>query len=290
MRRVGHGANIRAMVPKSLQTTHRSALLFCGLLALPSAAAAQSAEPRDALYISAPFVGLADGVFDGEVTFAELKRHGDLGLGAITGSDGELVLLDGRCHQVKGDGSVVALPDSQTTPYAIAAFFGLEWELELTEAVDLPALLLLLDSKLGAPGLPYAFRIEGTFPQVRTRSVAGQKPPYRRLIEVIKDQVTFDLENVSGTIVGFRVPGYLEGVNVPGYHMHFLTADRKAGGHLLAFRASRLRVAADSLTSVHVQLPRSPRFSTKDFPRLDRTEMDQILGRVPLSPQPRSQR
>ena len=88
------------MTTQTPRATRCSALFFCGLLALPSAAAAQTAETRDALYISAPFVGLADGVFDGEVTFAELKRHGDLGLGAITGSDGELVLLDGRCHQV----------------------------------------------------------------------------------------------------------------------------------------------------------------------------------------------
>ena len=278
------------MAKQAPRARHGSTLVLCVFLAFPSASAAQTAGTRDTLYVSAPFVGLADGVYDGEVTFAELKRHGDLGLGAVSASDGELVLLDGRCHQVKGDGSVVALPDSQTTPFAIAAFFEPEWELELTEVVDFPALQLLLDSRLGNPGLPHALRIDGTFARIRTRSVAGQKPPYRRLIEVVKDQVTFDLENVSGTIVGFRVPGYLEGVNVPGYHMHFLTADRKAGGHLLAFRASRLRVAADSLTSVHVQIPRSPRFSTKDFPRLDRTEMDQILGRVPLSPQPRSQR
>ncbi len=74
---------------------------------------------------------------------------------------------------------------------------------------------------------------------------------------------------------------------MPGYHMHFLTADRKAGGHVLAFRANRLRVAADTLRTVHVDLPRAPRFCTKDFPRLDRTEMDQILGRVPLGEAPR---
>jgi acetolactate decarboxylase len=282
------------MTTQAPRARHGSPLVLCLFLAFPSAPAAQTAGTRDTLYVSAPFVGLADGVYDGEVTFAELKRHGDLGLGAVSASDGELVLLDGRCHQVKADGSVVLLPDSLTTPWAIAAFFEREWQVEWTETVDLPALRVLLDSKLGTPGLPYAFRIDGTFAQVRTRSVAAQKPPYRRLIEVVKDQVTFDLENVSGTIVGFRIPAYLEGVNVPGYHMHFLTADRKAGGHLLAFRASRLSASADALTSVHVTLPRDPRFSKKDFPRLDRTEMDQILGRIPLGeaprpPQPRSQ-
>jgi acetolactate decarboxylase len=273
------------VTPETRRTTGRSALLLCGLLALPSATAAQTA--RDTLYVSAPFVALADGLFDGDVTFTELKRHGDLGLGAIAGSDGELVLLDGRCHQVKGDGSVVALPDSLTTPWAMATFFEPDWETELTEPVDMPALLRLLDSKITSPGLPHAFRVEGRFAQIRTRSVAGQKPPYRRLIDVIRDQVTFDLGDVSGTIVGFRIPGYLEGVNVPGYHMHFLTADRKAGGHVLAFRADRLRVAAAASTAVHVELPRDRRFSAKDSTGVDRKEMDQILGRIPLTEAPR---
>ncbi len=99
LRSFGHGANIPAVMPKSPRTT--STLLFCGLRALTSAAVAQAAETRGALHLSAPFVGLAEGLFDGEVPFAELKRHGDLGL---------------------GDGSVVALPDSQSTPFAIAAF------------------------------------------------------------------------------------------------------------------------------------------------------------------------
>jgi acetolactate decarboxylase len=34
-------------------------------------------------------------------------------------------------------------------------------------------------------------------------------------------------------MVGFRLPSYLENVNVTGYHFHFLTTDRQAGGHVL---------------------------------------------------------
>jgi acetolactate decarboxylase len=271
----------------------RSALLLSSLVVLPRAAAADPGPPagppqadRETFFLSAPFVALADGLYDGEVTFAELKRHGDLGLGAVAASDGELVLLDGRCHRVTHDGTVAAVPDSMTTPWAIATFFDPDWETEVTEPVDMAGLLRLLDSKIADPGLPHAFRVEGRFSQIRTRSVAGQKPPYRRLIDVIKDQVTFDLADVSGTIVGFRVPGYLEGVNVPGYHMHFLTADRKAGGHVLAFRAERLRAAADACTAVRVALPRDRRFSAKDSSGVDRKEMDQILGRVPLGEAP----
>jgi acetolactate decarboxylase len=270
----------------------RRALSICTLPAILSLLAVTAAAPaedaaRDTLYLAAPFVALADGLYDGEVTFAALKEHGDLGLGAIAGSDGELVLLDGRCHQVKGDGSVAILPDSLTTPWAMATFFDREWETEVSGPVDMAALLKALDAKVADPGLPHAFRIDGRFAQIRTRSVGGQKPPYRRLIEVIRDQVTFDLADAEGTIVGFRIPGYLEGLNVPGYHMHFLTADRRAGGHVLAFRADGLRAAADVCRAVHVELPRDRRFSAKDSKGVDRKEMDQILGRVPLGEAPR---
>jgi acetolactate decarboxylase len=262
----------------------RAALVSCLVFA---AAAAVAQGSRDTLYLAAPFVALADGLYDGEVTLAELKKHGNLGLGAIAGSDGELVLLDGRCHQVRGDGSVAVLPDSVTTPWAMATLFEPDWETDVAGPVDMPALLKILDAKVTEAGLPHAFRIDGRFAQIRTRSVAGQKPPYRRLIEVIRDQVTFDLAKVEGTIVGFRIPGYLEAVNVPGYHMHFLTADRRAGGHVLAFRADGLRARAHVCRSVHVDLPRDRRFSAKDSTGVDRKEMDQILGRIPLSEAPR---
>jgi acetolactate decarboxylase len=253
------------------------ALVFLG------ATGCRRAEPgRDALYVSAPFAGLAEGLFDGEVTFAELKQHGDVALGAIESSNGELVVVDGRCYQVKGDGSVAVLQDWQKTPFAIAKLFHPDRTLEVTEEVDYPRLRKLLDEKLGNPSLPYAFRIEGSFSHVKTRSVAGQKQPYRRLIEVIKDQVVFELQNVSGVMVGFRIPAYVEGINVPGYHLHFVTADRTAGGHVLAFRSAKLHVAADAASAIEVALPHNSKFAASDFSHMDKNEWDQILGRVPL--------
>ena len=44
----------------------------------------------------------------------------------------------------------------------------------------------------------------------------------------------FDLADVEGTMVGFRFPDYSEGIEVSGYHLHFITADRTRGGHVLA--------------------------------------------------------
>ena len=81
----------------------------------------------------------------------------------------------------------------------------------------------------------YAVMIQGEFSYVKTRSVPAQEKPYPPLAEVTKNQPTFEFTDVTGTMVGFRCPPYVTGINVPGYHLHFLTDDRTAGGHLLEF-------------------------------------------------------
>lgn len=49
---------------------------------------------------------------------------------------------------------------------------------------------------------------------------------YPKLADSVSKQVIFEFENVSGTLVGFRTPDYAKGINVPGYHLHFITENR----------------------------------------------------------------
>lgn len=239
---------------------------------------------RDTVYMASTIHALVEGLFDGEISIGELKRHGDIGMGAVDHVDGELVLVDGIAYRVKADGTVAILQDTDKTPYALATPFDADYRRQIDEEVDFEQLKQRLDSELGRPGLPYAFRIEGTFSYVKTRSVPGQHKPYPRLIELIKKQPLFELQNVPGIIVGFRLPEHLESLAVPGYHFHFLTADRKTGGHLLAFRAAGLRIAADLSPTVHTVLPENEAFSSMDFSKRSREELDQIMGRIPLKP------
>jgi len=37
---------------------------------------------------------------------------------------------------------------------------------------------------------------------------------------------------VAGTAVGFRLPSYMDEINVSGYHIHFISDDELSGGHL----------------------------------------------------------
>jgi acetolactate decarboxylase len=258
--------------------------LALSLLAGGALSPAAARERSDAVYVSAPFVGLLEGLFDGDVSIAELARHGDIGLGALDASDGELILLDGQAYQAKGDGAVTVRHDSERTPFAMSVFFEADRTIAAGEVSDLPALRALLDRELEEASVPLAFRIEGTFASITTRSVHRQQVPYRRLIEVIKEQVVLEQKDVSGTIVGFRMPDYTAGLSIPGYHFHFVSAERKTGGHVLAFRSGRLRIAVDRCSGIDVNIPQSPAFSRVHLSPASQAEIDQILGRAPVKP------
>ena len=82
-----------------------------------------------------------------------------------------------------------------------------------------------------------------------------QRKPYRPLVEVVQDQHVFDFTDVEGTLVGFRFPDYAQGVEVPGYHMHFISADRTRGGHVLDCRVRHGTALIDGSSGLHIEVP-----------------------------------
>ena len=93
-------------------------------------------------------------------------------------------------------------------------------------------LTALLDSRIEDPTLVQAVRIDGRFSRLKVRSVPAQTPPYRPLNDIVpREQTVFDLTEAVGTLVGFRFPSDLAGANVAGWHLHFIAADRRTGGH-----------------------------------------------------------
>jgi acetolactate decarboxylase len=85
--------------------------------------------------------------------------------------------------------------------------------------------------------------------------VPRQLPPYAPLAEVIADQHVFELTQVNGTMVGFRFPDYAQGVEVGGYHLHFIDADRRRGGHVLDCTVTGATACFDLSGELHVELP-----------------------------------
>jgi acetolactate decarboxylase len=74
----------------------------------------------------------------------------------------------------------------------------------------------------------------------------------------------FDFRDVEGTIVGYRFPGYAQGIEVAGYHLHFVDSERRRGGHVLACRPSGVTVRMDHARELHVELPPGVELGTPD--------------------------
>jgi acetolactate decarboxylase len=212
-------------------------------------------EPH-VLFQASTIGALLEGAYEGDLTLAELAEHGDLGLGTLNGLDGEMIALDGRFYRADVDGIVAEVGGEARTPFAVVTRFSPAIEAELTGPLDHDDLLTALDELIPAGVASCAIRIDGEFELVRARSVPPQHPPYRPLTEVVAEQHVFELADVAGTMVGFRFPSYVEGIEVSGYHLHFLSADRDRGGHVLGSRsAAPLRVCLDPSSDLHVELP-----------------------------------
>ncbi len=214
----------------------------------------------EVLYQYSTIDALLAGVFDGQLTNRELKKKGNLGLGTFNALDGEMVVLDGSVYQVTIDGKVALAPDSGKTPFAAVTSFTPKIFAPLKNAANLTELTRQVDQALPTKNIFYALKIEGRFSRVKARSVPRQTRPYLPLAKVVEKQAVFNFTDVEGTMLGFRCPDFVKGVNVPGYHLHFLTKDRTKGGHVLDCAGENLTVQVDPTHRFTVVLPEDQEF------------------------------
>lgn len=215
----------------------------------------EGTKPHE-VFQASTLAALLDGELEGDVTFAELARHGDLGLGTFDAADGEMIALDGEFWRCDVTGRAHAVAPERRTPFAVLVRFAPAKRFALEGPLEHEALLAELDARLGSAEVVHAIRIDGRFAQVHARSVPAQRKPYPPMAEVVKSQEVFDFTDVEGTMAGFRFPDFAAGLNAPGYHLHFITADRERGGHLLECAVDGVEVAVDDETEIAVELPR----------------------------------
>jgi len=212
-------------------------------------------SPKNTAYQTSTIDALLAGVYDGETSCGELLKQGNLGIGTFDGIDGEMVVMDGEIYQVKSDGKVYRPKPSMMTPFATVCRFTPDKSISIPTGTDYNALKKIIDKLEPNQNLFYAIKITGTFKAMKTRSVPGQHKPYPPLKQVTAHQPEFTMKNVSGTIVGFRCPPYVKGINVPGYHLHFLSGDKTQGGHILSFEIDQAECEIDELYQYSLALP-----------------------------------
>ena len=229
------------------------------------------------LYQASTVSALLDGAYDGDLTFAELARHGDTGLGTLNGLDGEMIAIDGTFLRADVNGDISEISPNAFTPFAVVTEFQPTLEFTISGCGSFDDLGVLLDGKLPSDSPAAAIRIDGEFRSVTARSVPKQERPYRHLDQVVADQNVFEIGACSGSLVGFRFPTYSEGIEIAGYHLHFVDDSRSRGGHLLDCEIESATVRAANFSDLHIELPpgmdlESPKLAGETHDAIERAE------------------
>lgn len=242
---------------KGINLQKRILLIFFCMFFFVATAKAQVVP--NAMYQVSTINALIQGVYEGEISVGELKKYGDFGIGTYDGLDGEMVVLDGQDYHVTSTGNVVAADDKVKTPFANVLYFKPELFGEINDAKSFSDIEKALNSIIKDTNYIYAIRIDGVM-NLQTRAIPKKGKPYPTLAEAAKTQSVFNLENAHGTIVGIWCPQYMNGINVPGYHLHFISDDRKSGGHILSGGIVHGKVQVARIADFQMVLPNGDAF------------------------------
>jgi len=221
---------------------------------------------RHTLYQVSTSTALVEGIYQGAVRVRTLREHGDLGLGTFEDLDGEMVVVDGRFFQVRSDGSVRECGDDVLSPFAVVTRFAPDAAVTLAQCPDLGCLTARFDGLRHSDNVFFALRVDGHFDYVHTRAMCRTKEGVP-LVQAAAVQPEFEFHDVAGTLVGFWTPQYAKTLNVPGYHLHFVSADRRNGGHLLQCRGLDLRLQIQRGGEYRLALPETEDFLKADLRR-----------------------
>ena len=180
------------------------------------------------------------------ITVSELLEHGNIGLGTFEDVDGEMICLDGICYRATNiDSLKVALNN-------------------------------LIEEDFGLNSM-HMVRIGGEFSLVDARS----ESPYRSMHVTLKTvleqtQKAFCFEHIKGTLVCVYFPDYMDGINAAGWHLHFVSEDRKQGGHVFEISMKQGTGILDKISSIEIKLPEEPVFDTYSLKNASNNEIKQV--------------
>jgi acetolactate decarboxylase len=249
---------------------------FSFILILLALSCSQPKEEQTVVQIST-FNALLQGNYDGTSTIGEISKFGDFGIGAYHTLDGEMVVLDGVFYQIKSDGKIYKPVDSEKSPFATMTFFSPERVFKFS-GESFSTIKSKTDSLMPSPNFFYAIKLRGNFNYIKTRSVPAQKKPYPTLATVTATQPEFEAKSIAGTLVGFYCPPFVTGINVAGYHLHFISDKKDFGGHVLEFDLKDGTLFLDQINNLRLMLPAEGSFLGTKLDKDMSGDMKKVLG------------
>ncbi len=224
------------------------------------------------------------GVYNGQLTVAELQGKGDFGIGTFNGIDGELFMLDGEVIQIPALGNAHPAKGDMLIPFATFCTFQPGHTASIDGPADAEAVCKTIENRMFPnPNVFYAIKLEGTFSEVVARAPRKMSKPDAAISEIIDTQSVFTFKNIEGTMVGFWCPKFVSGINIGGWHMHFLSKDKTRGGHVLDYQIGQIDVSVMEMMSFEVILPRESAYYQAELD-MDRAEIRTQIERSEVGP------
>lgn len=217
-----------------------------------------------ALYQVSTLNALMLGDYRGSKTVKEVLEVTDTGVGTYDGLDGEAIIYRGHAYVGRSTGEVSEMGPEAKFAFSCTANFDEnvnENEISFDSIEDLKA---KLEQYLGSHNYFYMIKMEGVF-SVKVRSCFKQDEPYKPLFEVAVDERKFEYHNIEGSVVGICSPNYVEGMNLPGWHVHFISKNLKKGGHILEVSGNNAKLKVNGFKAWKVSMPDDPDFSHWDL-------------------------
>lgn len=233
------------------------------------------------LYQVSTLQALALGYLRKVVTVEELLTHGNTGLGTFEDLDGEMIALDGHCYRAGSDGNVNEVDVKTGVPFSVVSQLQGARSWDWGEIASSDALVEELNKKIeehfGLNSM-HVVRIDGTFDLIDARSeLPSRKSQHVTLKELLsKTQYAFKFENIKGSVICLYFPDYMDGINLPGWHLHFISEDRQKGGHVFNLKMHEGHVRMDKISRIELQLPTEASFDTYALKMMSQKEVESV--------------
>lgn len=204
------------------------------------------------------------GNFDRTVSVKDFMNGKDTGIGTYEGLNGEAIFMDGVAYNGTADGNVKIMKDDDYVAFGTVCKFDNSVSYHTLENVDLDAL-----KKDIVPDNPNYFYVLKTdkikFDTMHVRSCYPSEKPYPTLSQVASCQREFHYTDIEGYMIAVWCPEYVKGINLPGWHFHFLSADKTKGGHILGMSAKEFVYQLNACNEFDLTLPTNKEFATRNL-------------------------
>ncbi|MBU0632499.1 acetolactate decarboxylase [bacterium] len=237
----------------------------------------KNVKHRNMLYQVGTINSLLRGVYEGDMFFDELTHYGDFGLGTFDEVNGEMIALEGRFYRIDADGNARLINGEMKTPFAVITHFRGYDEHSIGSYDDIVSFEEDIQKRFESRNIIYAILVEGAFENVELRSEHPQPKTHRPLSETISEvQTKFSFEDIEGSMVGFWFPKYMNTINVPGFHFHFIDKDKKHGGHLFDMRLKNATVKIVKIFDFGMHLIHTPLFENSNLDQMDEAGLNRV--------------